>query len=847
MPRSSPPALKGVALLLCAALLHASAGPAFAQAVSAAAAARAGTGVTAVLPVQAVQLTAPLMGSSLSKQDLAGSELPRLVPLPTVSPTADAAAAGLALNPVEGLPSSAVKTAAVADTPAEGKAVSVPSAAPTTVPAGSSDAPDISRLLLESAPHFLPASFGPRVGPTLTALSALRENIFSHEHVRLAQAEGKTVGMLLGYMGSEKKAEELRTGTLLLRSLGVPLLGRLPALLRLQGSIGRIPADSFYVSNVAVDPAARGRGIGEALLADAERTALAQGAASLCLDVEADNAGALKLYARLGFTIESTTPLMRIGGRSFALHRMVKPLKTAAAKVPAAPVDGAVERLERGERAFTPEPESFELDKATLKDLQVLTDGGLRSQLDKTRTFYGSQRLSGLLKRPFLDAGEIQRRQEAAVVIASDAALRTRLQTGLDRLKGKADHSLAEHFKSPTGLFIPFILLGVVMGFWLPGSLIIGGWRQLLQGTMVYFMIIGSMLTEMGALRAKLVRYKEVFRFARDLAEPLAKSSSPALRELGGVFSAVSEKRHPLALKKVAGSFLRLLPTPLALLLDALFLWGTKTLWHPIWRLRQAQESVAQLFGALGELDVYLTFAELLASGAPWTLPVVESGPEARLRIEDGHHPIVLALRGKDSTPNDADLRAGRGFNVLTGTNMGGKSTYLRMVALLTLLAQIGAPVPARAMALTPVELLTSVDVGDDLRSGKSLYDAETDRLLKIVNGARTSTRVLAVMDEILQGTNPEERTAAERAVVRYLADTPNLFLVATHNLSIAEVAEEAASLRNFHVAGAADEGVSRYRVLPGPAKDRNGILTLERKGFPESLVRDARSRLEHP
>lgn len=513
----------------------------------------------------------------------------------------------------------------------------------------------------------------------------------------------------------------------------------------------------------------------------------------------------------------------------------------------AAPPAGAVERLERGERTFAPEPESFELDESTLNDLQVFTAGGLRSQLDKTRTLYGFRRLAGLLQRPYLDAGEIGRRQEAVKAIVSDEGLRTRLQEAFKRLDKSADKGLDDHFKTLEGLFGPFVMLGVLFGCILPGSWILGGWPLLLQTAPTYIILIGSMLTQLTQFRQKLLRYKAVFRFARDLAEPLAKSSSPALRELGGVFSAVSDKRHPLGLTKLAGSLGRMLPLPLAVLLDALFVWGTKTLWHPVRLLRKSKERVAQLFGALGELDVYLTFAELLASGEPWTLPSIEAGAAARLSIEGGHHPIVLALRGKDSTPNDAELGPGKSFSVLTGTNMGGKSTYLRMVALLTLLAQIGAPVPARAMSLTPLELLTSVDVGDDLRAGKSLYDAETDRLLKIVDGARTSKRVLAVMDEILQGTNPEERTAAERAVVRYLADTPNLFLVATHNLSIAEVAAEAASLRNFHVAGEADAGASRYRVLPGPAKDRNGILTLERKGFPEELVRDARSRLEQP
>ena|GEM_PF-161935 len=193
-------------------------------------------------------------------------------------------------------------------------------------PASASDAPDIARFMLESAPRFLPACFGPRIGSALERLSALKGTIFSHEHVKIARSNGRAVGMLLGYTGRQKKDEELRTGLLLLGSLRTSLLGKIPALLRLQNSIGKIPSDSFYISNVAVDPEARSLGIGNVLIADAEETARALGLETICLDVETDNARAIKLYKRLGFSIERTSLEIMLDGRGFSMHRMVKPL-----------------------------------------------------------------------------------------------------------------------------------------------------------------------------------------------------------------------------------------------------------------------------------------------------------------------------------------------------------------------------------------------------------------------------------------------------------------------------------------------------------------------------------------
>jgi DNA mismatch repair ATPase MutS len=507
------------------------------------------------------------------------------------------------------------------------------------------------------------------------------------------------------------------------------------------------------------------------------------------------------------------------------------------------PYAGSSERLERGERVFSGEPEGFALDEATLKDLKVFSRGGLYERLDKTRTHFGSKRLAALLRRPFLDPAEIRRRQEAVRAIASDEALRSALQRGFLRLRDKAGPGFAGYFKTLDGLDLATFVIGLACWLW-PAGYLRGGWAVVMQYFGLYFMILGNLVPRVTGLRENLLRFKAVFRFCRDAAGPLSRSSSEALREIGGVFDSLSDKAHPLGLRKAAGSFARMLPMAAAGALEIFFMWGSKTLWHPLRLLRRSRERVAHLLGALGELDAYLALAELLASGAPWTMPQVDDGKTARLRIEGGHHPLVLALRGAESVPNGADLEAGKGFHVVTGTNMGGKSTYLGMAALLPLLGQIGAPVPALAMTWTPAEILTSVDVSDDLQAGKSLYDAETDRLLAIVRGARSSTRLLAIMDEILQGTNPEERTAAEGAVVRFLAETPNLFIVATHNLSIADIARETTAVSNFHVAGETDKGSSRFRVLPGPATDRNGILTLERKGFPESIVRGARERL---
>jgi ribosomal protein S18 acetylase RimI-like enzyme len=193
-------------------------------------------------------------------------------------------------------------------------------------PAVPGDAPDIARLVLLSAATFLPAVFGPRIEGALGTLAAGRGTLFSFSHCVIAVSPGRAGGMLLGYSAAEKKAEDPATGWGLLHTLGPALLLRLGRLLALQRAIGRTAGEEFYVSNVAVYPELRGRGIGSLLLADAERRAVPAGAASVVLDVETDNPSALRLYERLGYAPKGRTAPLRMEGHAFSFLRMGKPV-----------------------------------------------------------------------------------------------------------------------------------------------------------------------------------------------------------------------------------------------------------------------------------------------------------------------------------------------------------------------------------------------------------------------------------------------------------------------------------------------------------------------------------------
>ncbi len=208
---------------------------------------------------------------------------------------------------------------------------------PTIRKATAADCVDCARLILASAEHFMPAVFGPRIPRALPILAAGAGTLFSHTHAWVAEAplaaagNPGIAGMLLGYTGREKAAEDPRTGLALLRLLGPRLLLRLGPLLRLQGMIGRVDRRQFYISNVAVYPDRRGRGIGWSLLCRAESEARSAGASEMVLDVETDNHGARRLYERSGYLVQSRTTELRLGGQAFSFYRMGKPLAALSA------------------------------------------------------------------------------------------------------------------------------------------------------------------------------------------------------------------------------------------------------------------------------------------------------------------------------------------------------------------------------------------------------------------------------------------------------------------------------------------------------------------------------------
>jgi DNA mismatch repair protein MutS len=250
---------------------------------------------------------------------------------------------------------------------------------------------------------------------------------------------------------------------------------------------------------------------------------------------------------------------------------------------------------------------------------------------------------------------------------------------------------------------------------------------------------------------------------------------------------------------------------------------------------------------AIGELDALASLAEA-GVDQRWVRPEVTAG--LRLVIEAGRHPMVEASVGFDRfVANDTVLDPdGEQVVVLTGPNMAGKSTYLRQVALIVLLAQCGAPVPAAAASIGVADrIFTRVGAHDDLAAGMSTFMVEMTETANILNHATRAS--LVVLDEVGRGTSTYDGVSIAQAVVEHLHESPRLgcrTLFATHYHELTALADSLPRVCNERVEVVEEGGAIRFqhRVVPGGADRSYGIHVAALAGLPPQLIARAREIL---
>ncbi|HKK04306.1 MAG TPA: DNA mismatch repair protein MutS [Gammaproteobacteria bacterium] len=246
---------------------------------------------------------------------------------------------------------------------------------------------------------------------------------------------------------------------------------------------------------------------------------------------------------------------------------------------------------------------------------------------------------------------------------------------------------------------------------------------------------------------------------------------------------------------------------------------------------------------ALAELDVLSNLAER-AESLGFCAPVLSEAPG--IQVREGRHPVVEHIQDTPFTPNDIALDDERRMLIVTGPNMGGKSTYMRQTALIALLAHIGSHVPATSATIGPIDrIFTRIGAADDLASGRSTFMVEMTEAANILHNA--SAHSLVLMDEIGRGTSTFDGLSLAWACAEDLGRRVRAFtLFATHYFELTALAEHMPACANVHLDAVehGDRVVFLHAVKDGPASQSYGLQVASLAGVPAHVIDAARAKL---
>ena len=473
---------------------------------------------------------------------------------------------------------------------------------------------------------------------------------------------------------------------------------------------------------------------------------------------------------------------------------------------------------------------------------------------NRTSTALGARRLRDLIEHPCLSVERIRARQACVKWLADHPAVRVRLMASASGLRGHDDRldAFVKVVRTAQPLASSWLAWGLQL--WTVPSVLLTAVATEQAGAAGEFSWGWPLL---GLLCVNGLLYMKIRRMLRDVIEPwrelpatarsLLLAARQAADDLPGDTELVVLRNRLAAV--AAPDVLPTLCSRLAwvdaggfmhVLFNLIFFYDLHVARAVLRRIVPNREALIAGAGALADLEALSSLA-CFAWEQPLTCTPTPTD-EPGITIIDGGHPLIEPA---EMVCNDVRLTAAERTWIITGSNMAGKSTFLRMVGVNVVLAQIGGTAVAREMTFRPHRLITDLRIRDDLAKHESYFLAEVRQLRRMVVPDGEATPLLGLIDEPFRGTNSLERVAADIAVVGELIESPHLFLVATHEQELAGLADQTAARNvHFHEDLTAAGPVFDYRLRPGPATIRNALRILEREGYPPAVLERARAHL---
>ncbi|WP_372751542.1 hypothetical protein [Labilibaculum sp.] len=490
--------------------------------------------------------------------------------------------------------------------------------------------------------------------------------------------------------------------------------------------------------------------------------------------------------------------------------------------------------------------EKYFRNKDHSKSLQVISDKTcddldfeeLFMFLDRTHSKPGQQYLYDKLRVIPQEAVNVDMDEELIHRFTKDSDFRLEVQTQLKKLNRREDYYISslfqeEHLKPPKWFFVLRLLsfTSILSLILLPFN------PQLFLVLLVVF--IANICFHLWN-KKNISKYSDSIpqllvlkRIANHfLQDEQLKKINPRLSESLKILDQVRNRMLFFKLDSKVEGDLQVIFWSVVELFKILFLIEPLLLFGVLKRLNTRRKEIENVFSFVGSIDVLVSIASLRKGTDCWCIPEIDeetSGMETR----EISHPLIVNCVGNDIAVKDKSI-------LLTGSNMSGKTSFIRTIGINVLTGLCINTCFAKSMMIPRIKIYSAIRISDDLMNDKSYYFEEVLTIKNMIDRSEKSETCLFLLDELFKGTNTVERISAGKAVLSALAKNNNRVFISTHDIELADLLQEEYELYHFSEVVSNKSVDFDYKLKEGKLKNRNAIRILKINNYPENVIREA-------
>ncbi|MET0243501.1 MAG: hypothetical protein ABW174_08530 [Flavitalea sp.] len=493
----------------------------------------------------------------------------------------------------------------------------------------------------------------------------------------------------------------------------------------------------------------------------------------------------------------------------------------------------------KGEGSKFSDGAAFHDAKSYTADLDIFGHGSLYGLLNRTTTVHGSDTLADVLKNKIGNPENITATQQAVAALAPQHQVRQLITANglLNEEKEGNLHDVNDWLTQPNLLAGKLWL--TIARFIIPAYNIwafyyfldTNNTGFLLIGLAVAAAITGIYAKHIFAQHKLLTKKQAILDQYASILRSFGSSdsgNSAMLKNLKEDAEEAGQGIHQLA--KLSGLFDQRLNLVVLIILNGMLLYDIQCMISlENWKTKY-KSKFGKWIKAVGKIELVNSLATFAFNNPGYTYPLADTQPG--FSGVDMAHPLIAGI---NAVPNTIAVGRDEKLIVLTGSNMSGKTTFLRTIGVNLVLAQCGAPVHAKEFRFQPMKILTSIRVGDSLQENTSYFMAELKKLKLIIDELKTGAPALVLIDEILRGTNSDDKTYGSEQYIRQLIMFNSVTLFATHDLSLGALADEMpAALKNYCFESTITGGelLFDYKLRTGIAANKNASFLMQKMGI---------------